>query len=851
MEAVAGIVLMFGLFALAMYFGISGKYFNFDTRDQAAGEIIFLSNGEDLQDAINSASDSDAIFLRVGTYSTSNPEGFVIKNKTIRILGAGADYVTISGGETDHAFRIENASVGFENISIAGSDQEGVIIENGGSKEVSFRETVLENHSGTAIKSDSKLTIYKTLIDTSGSGITTSADAFIRNSVISNTSGTGIKLEDPSNEANLVVENSIIANNSTEGILLEGGNRHEITNVTIAGNSYGIVENDSASLTNVTSSIVQNSRNDGISLTSENSAVRFSNSYGNNNKNFIPAELEDENGNISIDSEFEGSDDYHLSPTSPLIDKGDTSKSDSDGTRMDVGAFGGNPDIDPANAKPVINSTPPNYVYVGEEYSYTVKATDPDSDELKYIVLNTTPSWIQQNGNSFTGTPSSTDAGFWGILLLVTDQKGHNIVHPISINVLNQGENPPTQQPTTTPPPTEEPEPTLPSINFIQPGDSTVFEGDTANLQWEISNGQDIEEIRVFYSDDNENFKLIEALPSDATSYEWNISDLTPGKYVLKVEADISGREEPFGKISEEFEVQEAEAVDGTDITIVKNQPADNDNVDTRTPTIIVEFKPDAELDREQTFMKINGEEVEYQVTQNSIFYDPVEPLPNKRAQVEVQLTTTDGGQTSKRWTFLLPVTAQPQETDVEPETDSTLFGLPRWAGSLLLILLVFLLLGALVYFVLKLLRTIRDERQGNLESEFTEYYTTPAQTVTPVPQQNAATDTQQVTTTTVTSDNQDMQDNSQASPGQQTPPPENTQDVTQTTTTVTRDNQGQTQTTTTTSSTDDAYISDLKQKYGITETDIQDYNKQQDTDLPPGAPPPDPSSASRPPKST
>jgi hypothetical protein len=53
-------------------------------------------------------------------------------------------------------------------------------------------------------------------------------------------------------------------------------------------------------------------------------------------------------GNLSKDPLFAGLSDFHLKPGSPAIDAGDPSIKDPDGSRSDMGLFGG-PDA-PAKA---------------------------------------------------------------------------------------------------------------------------------------------------------------------------------------------------------------------------------------------------------------------------------------------------------------------------------------------------------------------------------------------------------------------------------------------------------------------------------------------------------------------
>ncbi len=49
----------------------------------------------------------------------------------------------------------------------------------------------------------------------------------------------------------------------------------------------------------------------------------------------------DKFGNISVDPMFTGDDDHHLKPDSPCIDTGDSLITDNNGSRSDMGLYGG------------------------------------------------------------------------------------------------------------------------------------------------------------------------------------------------------------------------------------------------------------------------------------------------------------------------------------------------------------------------------------------------------------------------------------------------------------------------------------------------------------------------------
>ena len=73
-----------------------------------------------------------------------------------------------------------------------------------------------------------------------------------------------------------------------------------------------------------------------------NFSISYNDVWNNNAGNYkdLP-DLTEQNGNLSIDPLFENQQDFHLKPTSSLIDKGNPLLTDSDGSVSDIGIYGG------------------------------------------------------------------------------------------------------------------------------------------------------------------------------------------------------------------------------------------------------------------------------------------------------------------------------------------------------------------------------------------------------------------------------------------------------------------------------------------------------------------------------
>ena len=97
---------------------------------------------------------------------------------------------------------------------------------------------------------------------------------------------------------------------------------------------------------------------------------------------------------------------------------------------------GGN-DAAGSNARPTISGTPPRAVKVGERYSFTPAATDPNGDALRFSIASR-PAWLAFDGTTgrLSGTASAADIGsFGGIVITVSDGRSSADLGPFTIDV--------------------------------------------------------------------------------------------------------------------------------------------------------------------------------------------------------------------------------------------------------------------------------------------------------------------------------------------------------------------------------------------------------------------------------
>lgn len=728
-EVLGAIFVLFAILIFSVYFGLNYANFNLDTRNQAAGKTVFLENGQDLQAAIDNAGPSDAIFLKPGSYTPSGAQGFLIRNKTLRILGAGKDFTTVGAGSGNYVFNITNSIVSFESLTISGSKTDGIKVDDSSTSSLSVISAAITNNSGAGISSGAKTSVQKSILDQNGDGITTSNNLDLNSTVIKNSAKSGVSIL-TSSTSDTKILNTLITNNAGTAISVGGGKTVSIKNVTAYDNGSGIVEGTNTATTTILNTTVQRAKADGISLRNSASTVKYSNSYANN-PNYTPTSLGSAEGNLSVNSGFTSETAFQLASGSPLKSVGSTDEKNADGSRIDIGAYGGSPVLLAANGVPTITSTPPEFTKPGQAYSYELVATDPDGDALSYVVLNNNiPKWLKQDKNKFTGTPTQSDIGYYGVMVVVSDRKGGNIVQPISINVLPESRSIP--QTTASPTPTQANQNPAPQITITSPSATSIFSKNSSSITWKVTNGVEVDKFVVSYSTDGQNYTTIATLPGSAISYNWSdVSKLTNGKYFIKVEATDKGNPPvTVATVSPQFEVKNPEENTTDTITITKINPADNDVVQSRRQVIVVEFQPENDLDKTQTKLLVNGKEVAYDTTRKTIFHQPNADYEGNTVQVEVQLVTAKGGKASRQWSFNIQATTNPDNTTPTVDTTqsiclpgSTSLCIPNNIGLALLACLILVILLLILYFVVKFIKTLRDQREGNLEAEFTEYY--------------------------------------------------------------------------------------------------------------------------------
>lgn len=96
------------------------------------------------------------------------------------------------------------------------------------------------------------------------------------------------------------------------------------------------------------------------------------------------------------------------------------------------------------NQAPVISGSPVTQIFAGETYHFAPTASDPDGDELNFVVSNL-PSWMRFNSatGSLSGTPQNSDAGVYSnIRIGVSDGALLTRLTTFSVTVISNNQTP-------------------------------------------------------------------------------------------------------------------------------------------------------------------------------------------------------------------------------------------------------------------------------------------------------------------------------------------------------------------------------------------------------------------------
>jgi hypothetical protein len=294
-------------------------------------DTLIVASNESIQAAIDAASVGDTVHVDPGTYHEN-----IRLRSGIDVVGAGQNATILQGlGNSNTVTALNVTDARMEGFKIMGSGPgaslAGVYISGGN---VQFaRNWINGNINGVRIVSGSSALLRNNYIDGNGSTsdaylnygvICLSATPYIANNLITHNHGAGLYFAWADSTGAQVINNTV-ADNDDDGIWCYNGANVTIKNNILTRNSTGISATHGAAPIN-----------------------SFNDVSGNNWLNYNPqvgGVIGAGPGDILADPLFDASSipPYSLSYASPCINAGDPNPlyNDIDGSRNDMGAFGG------------------------------------------------------------------------------------------------------------------------------------------------------------------------------------------------------------------------------------------------------------------------------------------------------------------------------------------------------------------------------------------------------------------------------------------------------------------------------------------------------------------------------
>jgi hypothetical protein len=327
---------------------------------------------------------------------------------------------------------------------------------------------------------------------------------------------------------------------------------------------------------------------------------------------------------------------------------------------------------------PYTQSTPGTALNIGQSYSYTLEANDPDSDTIDYFVINNT-GWLTFTVNStdsgsfrgtFSGTPTAAGSYTAGIAL----NDGTHNHYSTQLWVIN----------------VNYPENDVPVVSITLPPSGTSINNDeTMRIEWQATDRNLIERFDVFLTTDPQNasamIPLVTGLGYNYNSYLWDVGSTPPGYYYVVVHATDNqsppatgiGISPSFGISVSAQNIPPVQPVVTGHPTITHLTPSDKGEIEKTDPLISADLTAadNATIASDTITIKLDDTDISDLITlqgkdadSGSFMYQPASPLGMGAHRVSVLFEDSSGQTASKTWTFTI-VEQQESEDDQEQDT--------------------------------------------------------------------------------------------------------------------------------------------------------------------------------------
>ncbi len=285
------------------------------------------------------------------------------------------------------------------------------------------------------------------------------------------------------------------------------------------------------------------------------------------------------------------------------------------------------------NKPPVIDSTEDSFdLDLNEVFNHTISANDEDDDKLTFSFVSA-PSFLSIHPESGKITGKPTEVGNIKFIVKVDDGRGGIATQEYILNIGVPGAKKDVE------------------IKF--PKSNSVVSAEDNTIEWEINSNIQVRTIVLSFSQNKSDWTELTRLDRNTGSYDWNINDLEPGEYYLRIQVtDTSNK--LYEVVSEKFGVSDAVAVDQTEITDLS--PSEGSVLSDKRPVISAKFNTPEGVTintADVTFML--NERIDLTVcdiTGNGITCNVVSELLDGQYKAYIELLDSNGSTIVKEWPF-------------------------------------------------------------------------------------------------------------------------------------------------------------------------------------------------------
>lgn len=381
------------------------------------------------------------------------------------------------------------------------------------------------------------------------------------------------------------------------------------------------------------------------------------------------------------------------------------------------------------NSLPQIRSIPENFVLEeGQRFSYQIVATDPDGDSLQYRFVQTA-NFLSLNPQ--TGQISSAPLranGFeslvYEITIAVDDQKSGEVRQTFQLTILGpKKEKPHVDNKTPQSPDQDGVDQEDPfEAEIISPTENSVFSDSRNRIEWNTNNPNYIESIQLRYTQNLEEYTNIINLDGEATSYEWDVSNLEDGFYYIDIIFELEQGDNVV-LLSDSFEIANQPASGETGIVqIINVSPANQSEIDISDEIEISgEFVPPSnqEIDEDSFILRLNDSEIESCSVDLEGFICNVENINSGVNTLNIEVKTQEESAGLYEGSFVVidenETIDSPGEND--GETEFAIFGRTITISGILLIGLITFIAFLVIAIPLVLISMFKNrDSNSNLE---------------------------------------------------------------------------------------------------------------------------------------